>query len=774
MAVGEGIRAGIVFGCWMTCKARGIPWEQISSPFIAFREPSEPSLPAVVPTDCSTTDTPAPLVLDSPESVPRPASPPVVAFNQPLTPVPASVPAFRLPLLLPSPPPSPTIEKAEEFSPIPVPRFSTKAEDFSLAPVHVARLSVKAEDFSPVVPVPRLSTKAEDFSLAPVHVAGLSAKAEDFSHVPAPRLPVKLVAKAEDNTPYPMAPSNPLDPTVPAEISHGEVYLTRPFVLDPCRIKIIELVQVFAPHFEGNEAEGNWKSRQDTVIFLRRLTVSSAPQRYNAAYIAVIRGLLQEGIIKAVMSLRTTLSTNGIRLVVEAVEKAGSDLDPIVESVIHPLIKQCGNTKHQTASEANIAVIAVLTKTTYTPRYMQHVSNTMEEKNKGLRGFAIGWLEAILAKYHNSKHLLEEKGGADTVQKIVHKGLTDADATVRGKAEAAYWSCSAIWPSRADIMMESLPPAKQKSLLAHQGNPNHPSLNGKASERSTSKGNTVTRAPTATGNRTDRPSIRDHINAKKKALEKPEPAPELIPEQSLESTPSTTEQRPKSAGSTTGGAGPTKAVRPATRPIPTRPKTAAATASSSIGTLSSAPKRPLVALRKATNITGPKNVAITYTNETARDVVSNAGPKQGTSTNDMNTTNTVDQKRGRPLTIIANPPESHSKIPSMASSRSVSPTGSPTRKPTEVSGVTAEPELTSGFVRVLKGLVSDQSCQVPNDAFEVLAKALKSGDVSTRREGVDLGVCLYKRYGHSLFEMVPVLESSERDLLMYFIAKRKS
>ena len=541
------------------------------------------------------------------------------------------------------------------------------------------------------------------------------------------------------------------DPKGPLEISHGEIILTRPFVAEELRrVKITDLIQEFAIHFEGNESEANWKGRQNSMLVLRKLTSTNLSHKHLSSYIVVIKSL-HDAIIKAVNSLRTTLSTHGIRLVAEAFEKCGSDFDSIFEMLIHPLIKQCGNTKHQAASEANGAVLVVITHATYTPRILQLISNAMEEKNKGIRGFALAWLDTILSKYSNSKHTLEEKNGAENIHKIVDKGLNDADGTVRGKAMTTYWSYSSVWPTRAEAILEALPAQKQKALLAHQGNPKAANLNGKASSISTTQ--KAARAATAMDTRSDRPSIRDHIKAhKKKASEKPhDSATTQSQEPRNELADSTNEQRPKSAGSLTGSTAPVKPVRPNTniRPIPARPKTAAAATTPTIGSLSSAPKRPMF-VKKTNTISGARIGGITT------DV---------TSTSSSTVT---DQKRGRPLTVIENPPEAQEKVnvAHKNSWRSASPVAA---KEAEVS---KEPELTSGYVRVLQDLVSDQTTEVPTNAFEVLAKALKSDDVGTRREAVELGVTLHKRFDFGFFEKVPNLESSERDLLLYYIAKR--
>ena len=552
------------------------------------------------------------------------------------------------------------------------------------------------------------------------------------------------------------------------QISHGEV------LINGHRLKIAELVTEFTPRFEGNESETNWKPRQEAVTTLRDLTksISDSP-KYATAYITVIKGL-HGGIIRAVSSLRTTLSNHGILLVREAIELCGSDLDSIVEFIIHPLIKQCGNTKHQTATEANTTVTTIFTHTTYTPRILQHISNTMDERNKSLRGFAIGWLDAILIKYNNSKHMLEEKGGADIIYKLVNKGLTDADANVRKDSEPVYWNFSSVWPAPAEAMMETLPATKQKSLLAHENNPNPSKLGEKAPDASTTKGHKMIRAATATGSRTDKPSIRDHIKAQKKKIsEKPVASTIEQPKEYSFDHVDSLEQRPLSAGSITAAPMPAKPVRPVARPLPARPKTATATTAPAMGTLSSAPKRPTI-LKKA----HPINAAKLSNPSTDLDVTK--GADQGVGLNistDENeaaiSTTAVDQKRGRPLSVITNPPDSQSRIPIGVAARIGQRSVSPDAKEPRVSGEAAELELTSGFVRVLTEVVSDQSHELPEHSFGVLASALRATDVSTRREGVELGVSLHRRLGSGFFDKVPGLDSSEKDLLLYYIAKRR-
>ena len=203
------------------------------------------------------------------------------------------------------------------------------------------------------------------------------------------------------------------------------------------------------PFFEGKESEGNWLKREQSCTKLRRLNAGNAPSDFHDAFLVGIKGLL-DGILKAVNSLRTSLSKEGCSLVQEIARTAGPGLDPMVEILLQNLIKLCGGTKKISSQQGNVTVDIIIRHVSYNIRIMQHIFAACQDKNVQPRTYATGWLKSLLKKEAHHKSHLEHTGSLDLIEKCIKKGLADANPGVRENMRSSYWAFAQIWPAKAD------------------------------------------------------------------------------------------------------------------------------------------------------------------------------------------------------------------------------------------------------------------------------------------------------------------------------------
>ncbi len=203
------------------------------------------------------------------------------------------------------------------------------------------------------------------------------------------------------------------------------------------------------PYFEGKESEQNWLKREQSCTKLRRLNAGNAPSDFHDAFLVGIKGLL-DGILKAVNSLRTSLSKEGCSVVQEVARTAGPGLDPMVEILLQNLIKLCGGTKKISSQQGNVTVDIIISKVSYNIRIMQHIFAACQDKNVQPRTYATGWLKTLLKKEAHHKGHLEHTGGLDLIEKCIKKGLADANPGVRESMRSTYWAFALIWPAKAD------------------------------------------------------------------------------------------------------------------------------------------------------------------------------------------------------------------------------------------------------------------------------------------------------------------------------------
>lgn len=201
--------------------------------------------------------------------------------------------------------------------------------------------------------------------------------------------------------------------------------------------------------FEGRESEQNWLKREQSCTKLRQLNAGNAPSDFREAWLGGIKGLL-DGILKAVNSLRTSLSKEGCQLVQEATKTSGPGMDPMVEILLQNLIKLCGGTKKIASQAGDATVDIIIGKVSYSARIMQHIWLACQDKNVQPRTYAAGWLKTLLKKEAHHKNHVEHSGSLEVVEKCIKKGLADANPGVREKMRATYWTFAQIWPVKAE------------------------------------------------------------------------------------------------------------------------------------------------------------------------------------------------------------------------------------------------------------------------------------------------------------------------------------
>ncbi|KAI0132140.1 clasp N terminal-domain-containing protein [Xylariales sp. AK1849] len=262
--------------------------------------------------------------------------------------------------------------------------------------------------------------------------------------------------------------------------------------------------------FEGRETEQNWLKREESMIKLRRLIAGNASQDYPDHFIVGCRALL-DGIIKAITSLRTSLSKEGCVLIQDIANAFGPTMDPLVEILMQTFIKLAAATKKITSQLANTAVDTIIGRTTYNARIMQHMWGAAQDKNVQPRTYVSGWLRTLIKKESHHKSHIEHAGGLEILEKCIKKGLVDANPGVREQMRATYWLFATIWPARAEVIMDNLESTAQKLLQKDPNNPNSPKKADPAPRPGLGLSKSTMSGPS-------KPSLREAMLAQKKAL----------------------------------------------------------------------------------------------------------------------------------------------------------------------------------------------------------------------------------------------------------------
>ncbi|KAK1507789.1 hypothetical protein CTAM01_02901 [Colletotrichum tamarilloi] len=295
-------------------------------------------------------------------------------------------------------------------------------------------------------------------------------------------------------------------PVTPAPETRSEV---EPSYANTQR-ELDDILREMMMYFEGRESEQNWLKREESMTKLRRLIAGNVPQDFPDAFLLGLKGLL-DGIIKAITSLRTSLSKEGCNLVQDIAMTFGPGMDPLVELLMQTFIKLAAATKKIASQQADTTVNIIIGKVTYNSRIMQHIWGACQDKNVQPRTYATGWLKTILTKEAHHKSHIEHGGGLDLVEKCIKKGLNDANPGVRERMRATFWVFAKIWPPRADMLKDTLEPTAQKLLDKDPNNPNAPKREVEATRARPGLG--LSKSTMGTG----KPTLRETMMAQKKA-----------------------------------------------------------------------------------------------------------------------------------------------------------------------------------------------------------------------------------------------------------------
>ncbi|KAH6692357.1 clasp N terminal-domain-containing protein [Plectosphaerella plurivora] len=343
--------------------------------------------------------------------------------------------------------------------------------------------------------------------------------------------------------------------------------------------------------FDGKETEQNWFKREESMTKLRRYIAGNAAQDFREPFLTHLRSLL-DGIIKAIISLRTSLSKEGCALVQDIANAFGPGMDPLVELLMQTFIKLAAATKKIISQLANTVVETILSKVTYNTRLMQHVYAACQDKNVQPRTYASGWLQILLKKEGHHKSHMEHGGGLELIEKSIKRGLNDANPGVRERMRGTYWLFSTIWPARAELIMENLDGTAQKLLQKDSNNPNAAK---KAEAAPVARPGLGLSRSTMTSSK---PSLREAMLAQKRAM-----ASKNLPARPGSAMAHLSPSRSVSGTSTASAATATTSTTGTTR---TRPESTAVSGGMSVRPMRPAKRRPDIAPRPAT--AGPYSV----------------------------------------------------------------------------------------------------------------------------------------------------------------------
>ncbi|KAF8897283.1 clasp N terminal-domain-containing protein [Infundibulicybe gibba] len=225
--------------------------------------------------------------------------------------------------------------------------------------------------------------------------------------------------------------------------------------------------------FEGKETEHNWAARERGINRVRGMLKGDVHARYTETFLISLKEGFIQWSLKALASLRTTVSANTCSLYSEMAVALGPSLDPFCDIILTNLLKMAGFTKKIAAQQSQASVSAIITHTTTPPRVILPLLwQTLQEKTVQARAFVVGHLKHYLEVHgHRAKSTIESSTGLETLEKSLKKALADPSPAVRENARVLFWIFEEIWRNRGLVILEALDSAARKQLEKACPNP---------------------------------------------------------------------------------------------------------------------------------------------------------------------------------------------------------------------------------------------------------------------------------------------------------------
>ncbi|CAG8554968.1 2273_t:CDS:10 [Acaulospora morrowiae] len=215
--------------------------------------------------------------------------------------------------------------------------------------------------------------------------------------------------------------------------------------------------------FQGKESEQNWSVRERGINRMRSLVRGDAFTDYPEAFINGLK-ISIDGILKSLLSLRTTLSLASAGLIRDLATHLGPAIDPFADNILADLIRMVSSTKKLVSQAAANTANDLLQRASYHHRLITQLWHAMEDKNIQVRSYAIGFVKTVIISHGDRRDVMERSGGAETLEKCVKKGLTDASPKVRETCREVFWAFYEIFPDRGERIMKNLEPAVKKQV----------------------------------------------------------------------------------------------------------------------------------------------------------------------------------------------------------------------------------------------------------------------------------------------------------------------
>ncbi|WFD06938.1 HECT-type E3 ubiquitin transferase [Malassezia vespertilionis] len=215
--------------------------------------------------------------------------------------------------------------------------------------------------------------------------------------------------------------------------------------------------------FQEKETENNWQARERALVDVRGMLKHGVEHGYAPLFLQHVRDA-QSGILKAAASLRTTLCIHAIQLIRQLALAYCVPLEACMDAFFAALLRMAGFTKRIVASASQAGVATILAYTHVRPFHWHQLQSALADKSAAARLHVVKHLELLLDMRRRAA--IEAHGGVLVLGQCVQRSLCDATVEVRTNARGLFARFRTVFPEHAGDVLDALPPATRKQVLA--------------------------------------------------------------------------------------------------------------------------------------------------------------------------------------------------------------------------------------------------------------------------------------------------------------------
>ncbi|ORX72008.1 hypothetical protein DL89DRAFT_105631 [Linderina pennispora] len=219
--------------------------------------------------------------------------------------------------------------------------------------------------------------------------------------------------------------------------------------------------------FDGRESEANWVQRERAVVLFRAIIWGNSAIEFCSELVAMFREHIHE-IVKAVNSLRTSLSGHGMRLCEDIAMRLGPHASPLFDPIVGALLKQCAQTKKIAAQAAASAMAVVFQHFPLRAKAIETLRYYIADKSPVLRLAVVTTCTCVLRSH--ATVLQHSSGDRRSTEVFAHisvvakQGVMDAQPSVREPSRELFWEFYNVSALNARKLLASLPASTQAML----------------------------------------------------------------------------------------------------------------------------------------------------------------------------------------------------------------------------------------------------------------------------------------------------------------------